>query len=115
MLQQSRQRTLAAGELEAQEVWDLPTREVLTLIDPSLTGGALSYLGGLPQAPAGSPSPSPAPSGGMPDPRAASAAHNATNLNTAQAQSTLSTSNVNSAGATSGGMTSQYAPIVQGA
>ncbi len=106
----------APGELETQEVFELPDREVLTLVDPSLTNGALSYLSGLPTSgvtpsPTTSPSPSPAPA---PDPSAATTAQNATHLNTFAPQSTLTTSNVNSAGATSGGMTSQYAPITQG-
>ena len=38
-------------QLENQEVFELPARAVLSLIDPSLTGGLLSYASATQSAP----------------------------------------------------------------
>jgi hypothetical protein len=39
------------NQLESEDVFELPGRHVLTLIDPSLTGGLLSYANAAQSAP----------------------------------------------------------------
>ena len=40
-----------ASELETEDIFELPGRHVLSLIDPSLTGGLLSYANAAQTAP----------------------------------------------------------------
>jgi hypothetical protein len=55
-------REMSADEIEAQRATDLPDREVMTLIDPNLLGGALTgAMPTGPQAPVPAPSPDGAP------------------------------------------------------
>ena len=96
-------RDVWPAELAAQGITELPAREALSLVDPSLTNNFVSYAGAVQNAPVDQ-----GTTGGVVSPATSSATSAAQNA--ASAQNAATAQNVNSPGSLATASQFQYAP-----